>query len=41
MQADVLVAGTRPPLTTTVAWLHANLQQADHFLCIVVHLQPA
>ena len=37
--ATVVVGGVRPPLDTPLAWLHAALAHADHFLYVVVLLQ--
>ncbi|PSC68877.1 autophagy 5 [Micractinium conductrix] len=34
----VLVGGAAPPLAAPLAWLHAQLAAADHFLYVVLHL---
>ena len=37
--AEVVVGGVRPPLDTPLAWLHAALAHADHFLYVAVLLR--
>lgn len=37
----LLICGTAPPLDAPLAWLHAQMHAADHFLYVVLHLGRA